>query len=615
MMQPYEIVGSFAEERYPSVDSQRTINMFEYIDPTGKRPKSLFSTSGLENANLNFFPETNGARTGFIFKDAAYQVMGASLFQITGTLGNLASTKIGSFVTSEGYVGVTANTNQIIFVDGQKGYIWNTVTESFSQITDTSFPVKPIDVTSLDGFFVVIQGESRQFQLSLLEEGLVWGPDSQTFTADSSSSSTNWLIVSSTANYQTGVPFTLSTTGTLPAPLTNTDIYYAIQVDSTHIRVAASKDDAYNNNPITLTTNGTPTNTIKSLGQDQTGLVTSYPGTLVACETLHRRIFFFSQNFTEVWENAGIGTNLPFRRNNSLLMELGTPAIGSVKVGFDRLFFLSQNKDGIGSVMEVEGTTPIPVSTHALDYQINQFAEDQTLGETHVSDATGLILKENGIIFYRLNFTKANQTYVYNLTMSRPGDRKWHEEELLNGDRHPAQTHIYFQGNNYYGAYNSATLYRVDSNITTNDGEAIRRVRIGRQYTPPSYARMRIDRWLLDVIQGTPVNPIDVYDNLATQGAEPIVTEQNDNIVLEQKEFIQIPFPKIFLSVSKDGGQSYGYKQTGNMGKIGERTVRTMWRKLGVTPDGQGFVPKIEFFYDVPFVILGAGWDMSVLPD
>lgn len=614
MLQSFPIVGSFARERYAPVDPQRSINMFEYVDRTGKSPSVLFSTAGLENSNLNFFPEMNGARAAFIFKDKFYQVMGASLFEITGGVGNLATTKIGSLNTSVGYVGMTANTHQLGLVDGQNGYVWNTTTETFSEITDTTFPSKPIDITYLDGVWIVIEGENNRFNMSSLNEGLVWGPAQMTFTADSSAGM-NWLILTSAVNFQTGVSFTLSTTGALPAPLTDTDPYYAIQVDATHIRVAATQADAYNNNPITLTTNGSGTNTITSLGVEQSAQITSYPGTNRACRTLHRRVFFFMDTFTEVWEYSGIGTNLPIRRNNSLLMEMGTPAIGSVKVGFDKLFFLSQNKEGIGSVMEVNGTVPIPVSPHALDYEINQFAQDQTLGDTHVEDATGVLIKENGIIFYRLNFTRANHTYVYNVSMSTPEIRLWHEEEVLNGDRHPAQTHAYYQGNNYYGSYNSPVLYRVDNLLATNDGEAIRRVRIPRIVVPPGYNRIRIKRFQLDVIQGEQVTPENIVDNWATQEGDPIVTEQGDNIVLTQVRHIHITQPYILLSVSKDGGQSYGNKLHGNMGKIGERTATTYWRKLGTSPEGQGFLPRVEFFFDVPFTVMGAAWDYEVLPE
>jgi len=69
------------------------------------------------------------------------------------------------------------------------------------------------------------------------------------------------------------------------------------------------------------------------------------------------------------------------------------------------------------------------------------------------------------------------------------------------------------------------------------------------------------------------------------------------------------------LSFSKDGGQTYGNVLFGNMGKLGQLTYRTLWRKLGTTPRGQGFVPKIEFFADIPFIMLGAAWAYEVLPE
>ena len=50
--------------------------------------------------------------------------------------------------------------------------------------------------------------------------------------------------------------------------------------------------------------------------------------------------FYFLSFLHEVWENAGLGVNLPFRRNNTLLMEYGTPAIGSISVSFDTMIFL-----------------------------------------------------------------------------------------------------------------------------------------------------------------------------------------------------------------------------------------------------------------------------------
>ncbi len=601
MRKDYDIVGSYDNQRVSPINAERTVNMFEYIDEQGKRPKVLLSTSGLIDADLDFGSEIDGSRATFVFDNGIFQVFGSSVFLTTGTVGALVTSLIGTIVTSSGYVGVDANTFQVIFVDGTAGYIWDTNATTFVQITDTGFPINPIDVCYLDGFFLVAAGGTNNFQLSSFNQGMVWSGGSATFTADAG---TDILTLStSNANFQTGIPVKVSTTGTLPSPLNATDTYYVIMVGSSStnpgtIKLATSYANAIAGTAIDLTTAGAPTNTITVQGQLQLGSITSHPGTIVACRTLHRRIFLFSQNYTEVWENAGLGTNLPFRRNNSLLMEVGTPAIGSVAVGFDRMFFLAQDKDGLAGVMEVRGTESIPVSNRALDFQLAQYAAGPG-----VSDARGILIKENGLIFYRLNFTAANHTFVLNVSMSTADNPKWHEEEVLNGDRHPAQTHAYFDGVNFYGDYSQAIFYIVSDQSTTNNGEKIRRMRIGRQITPEGYNRLRIDRWWLDLLQGS--LPTGNLGFTSEHGLDAIQT---------------IPYapnaqPTVFLSISKDGGQSYGNNLRSTMGKIGERTHRTVWRKLGTTPRGQGFVPKVEFFSEIPFIILGAAWDFEVLPE
>ena len=495
---------------------------------------------------------------------------------------------------------------------------------AFTMITDAAFPTVPLDVCYLDGFFAVIQGGTNTFELSLFNQGLVWGPAQNTFTADDTIGN-NWLIIGTsqisgaagTQNFQTGVPFSLTTTGSLPSPLVSSTTYYAIFVDSTHIRVATSYANAIAGIAITLTTNGTPTNTIIGDGQLQQGQVTSHPGTLVACRTLHRRIFFFSQFFTEVWENAGIGTNLPFRRNNSVLMEFGTPAIGSIAVGEDRMFFLSQTRDGQGSVMMVAGTESIPVSNRALDFQLAQYAAAQ-----QVADCRGFMVKENGLIFYRMNFTLANHTFVYDLTLSDPTREEgklWHEEEVLNGNRHIAQTHSYINGINYVGHYALPILYILDSQTYSNDGQSIQRMRIGKPVCPPGYQRLRIDRWQIDLLQGNIADlgePTEIELDLGTENNLLITTETGINIELEQQGFVRTGeiVPTIYFSISKDGGQTYGFQLVQAMGSIGHRTFRNVYRKLGTTVRGQAFVPKIQIYDQIPVVILGTAWGMAVLP-
>lgn len=356
MRKDYDLVGSYDNQRVSTINAERTVNLFEYMDPNGKRPKVLLSTAGLRNANLNFGSETGGSRATFVFDNAIYQVYGSSVFRTTGSTGLLSTTLIGNLTTTEGYVGIDANTYQVIFVDGQEGYIWDINALTFEKITDTGFPANPIDVCYLDGFFLVANGDTNNFQLCLINQGMVWSAGTATFTANAG---TDILTLStSNANFATGIPVTVSTTGTLPTPLVAGTTYYVIRVGASTtnpgtIKLATTYENAIANIAIDITMAGAPTNTILVSGQLQLGSITSHPGTIVGCRTLHRRIFLFSENYTEVWENAGLGTNLPFRRNNSLLMEVGTPALGSIVVGFDRMFFLAQDKDGLAGVIDI----------------------------------------------------------------------------------------------------------------------------------------------------------------------------------------------------------------------------------------------------------------------
>ena len=712
MRKDYDLVGSYDNQRVSTINAERTVNMFEYMDPNGKRPKTLLSTSGLVNANLNFGAETGGSRGSFVFKNAIYQVYGATVYRITGATGNLLVAPIGTLTTTVGFVGIDANTFQVIFVDGSQGWIYDTNAQTFRQITDTGFPTKPIDVCYLDGFFVVANGGTNNFQLSSFEQGMVWSggatTPATTFTASTTdstltlsgngfnfatgvpitlsttsggatftaSAATDVLTLStSNANFATGTSLKFTTTGTLPAELNITDTFYSIMIGlpSTNpgtIKVATTLANALLGTAINLTTNGTPTNTVNGTsilpaplvagttyyvilvgsaganpatiqlatsytnaiagtnivltsngapvnniavtGQLQLASITSHPGNIVGCRTLHRRLFLFSENYTEVWENQGAGANLPFRRNNASLIEVGTPAIGSISVGFDSMFFLAQDRDGLAGVMGVRGTQAILFSNKALDFQLAEYAANPLTG---VADARGLLIKETGLIFYRLNFTLANHTFVLGVSMSTAEAPKWHEEEVLNGDRHPAQTHVYYNGVNYYGDYRSPEFYIVDDRVPTNDGEAIRRMRIGRQMTPEGYNRLRIDRFQIDLLQGQLdiTHLVDV--TLDTELSEEITTEDGIDIILDQQSVVGGGQPVVFLSISKDGGQTYGNLLIGNMGKLGERTYRTVWRKLGTTPRGQGYVPKVEFFNEIPFVVLGAAWDFEDMPE
>jgi hypothetical protein len=623
----YDIVGSYDNQRYSSISAERSINCFEYIDPHGKKPKALINTSGLINTNSNYaaFNITGGFRAQFVFNGFEYSVIGNSFVSqnnigVIKLLGTLEQ-------NNTNFVGIDANTFQIFFVDGQSGYIYDTLTGNFTVITDPAFPPNPVDCCFLDDFFVVAQGDTPNFQLSMFDQGLIWGPDNagtlNTFTMAAGSSN---IVISygtgtSIANYQIGTPIVFSgSQPPLPTEFTAGVTYYVKSIiNGSTITVSATDGGG----AIISAAGGS--GSLTNNGQLQQGAISTHPGNIVACRTLHRRLFLLSSFYTEVWENAGIGTNLPFRRNNSLLMEYGTPAVGSIAVSFDTMAFLSQTRDGLGPVVQVKGTSAIPISNQALDFQLAQYAAvtipNTTPVQTQVTDCRAFLILENGLIFYRMNFTAANHTFVYNVSLSRPEQelKLWHEEEILNGNRHPAQTHAYFNGVNYVGDFASPILYQVDAGTVTNNNVPIRRARIPKPFVVEAYQRIRCDRLQIDMLQGQLPAP-NVIDNdltLFTESGMEIDTESGEALLVTvgTTEYDLAQPPIMFLSLSRDGGQTYPFQTTALCGRVGNRSARTVFRKLGTTPRGQAFQPYIEFYSEVPFVIMGASWVFEVMPE
>jgi len=124
---------------------------------------------------------------------------------------------------------------------------------------------------------------------------------------------------------------------------------------------------------------------------------------------------------------------------------------------------------------------------------------------------------------------------------------------------------------------------------------------------------------MVDIIQGlAEIHNLDNILDLLAENGFTLTTEGSQDLLLESSTTSPLYNPNdhvVFLSVSKDGGVTYNYRQAASVGAIGQRTHRSVWRKLGVIPRGQGFIPKIEFFAEIPFIILGAAWAFEIMPE
>ena len=473
------IVGDYGKDIENKLDGQRTINMYVRSTPEGKSKAVLCPMPGLQ-ANPIMFADLNEVRSLFSYKDKLYAVVSNKIFTVSSTN---VKVELGEIQSNNGYVGVDGNVKQIMWVDGSKGYIYDTSTSSFSTVTAAGFPSNPCDVSFIDGYFIVTAGQTNRFYVSALNDGLTW--------------------------------------------------------------------DALNFEGIQ-----------------------SRPDIVIGVRTLHRRIFLFGKKSTEVWYDAG-ASDFPFRRDNNMLLEYGCAAAGSIATGHQLMLWLAGDENGVGSVVMTDGTTPVAVSTPAVDYAI------QNMGD--VSDMKGTIYKIDGHVFYELSSTLANRTFVFDVT-----EKTWLEKQTLNKGRSVVNCHAFSYKKHFVGAYNEGAIYVLDPFAYTDNGAAIRRERITGHFSTPHLQQIRITRLTIDIVAGVGL-PAKHYPS-----------KYNHDHYDE---------PQIYLSWSKDGGDFYGNEQAKSMGKIGDRTHRCIWKRLGVARD---WVFKVEVMSKNKVFILGCSVEYEV---
>jgi Phage stabilisation protein len=309
-----------------------------------------------------------------------------------------------------------------------------------------------------------------------------------------------------------------------------------------------------------------------------TARITSDEEKIVGIRVVNRRIFVFGQNITEIFYNSrssGLDSlatsSFPFVRDNNQVLQYGCASLASIAQEENILVWLATRKDGGPTVRMTSGGEAKKISDTAVEYSLQSY--------TNLAACYGFMYTINGHTFYCLNNPIDNKTWCYDFTMD-----VWHEQQMINGNYYFASTHSYYKGKHYLGHYAAPKLSEMKDVFTFNDNENIHCLRI-----PPTVRdgkdlqRLVIDRLELQGFQG--------------RGAE---TLENGQFELD---------PKVYLSVSLDGGKTYGNPISMTTGKVGEFDWETIWINLGV---GKSFTFKFETFHRAKTGFLRADLKLSL---
>lgn len=337
--------------------------------------------------------------------------------------------------------------------------------------------------------------------------------------------------------------------------------------------------------------------------------IQAYPGLNVGVGVVNRRLYFFKTDSTEVWYNSG-NADFPFRRDNNLLFNFGCLAASSIVSDFGFLFWLAKDRNGVGSVMMTTGQEPIKISEESIDNLIASF--------TAPSDVISYIYKDLGHIFLVMTWNTDDTTLVYDSTM-----KVWHQMQMhrtivniavpnSGKVRHLSNCHAYFNNTHYIGSYKNPILYEFSRDFATNAGEQIRRIRVCPHFFDENYRMMQLTSLQIDMQMGIGISGTsEDISYWMTSDRDFIVDDQGNNLIWSNPMQTVGANPKVYLRISRDGGNTYGNYHAASVGRIGNRRARAIFRRLGLCRD---LVAEFTFSDPVlPVAMLGASIKYEVL--
>ena len=311
------------------------------------------------------------------------------------------------------------------------------------------------------------------------------------------------------------------------------------------------------------------------------------PDDLVALIVDHREIYLLGEASSEVWVDVGT-VPFPFQRIPGTNTQHGCAAKFSLSRLGNSFAYVSRNLRGQGQIMQIEGYKPTRISTHAVE---------QTLVNQYIDDAISWTYQLEGHECYVVTFPTLQLTWVYDATT-----QMWHKWLYLNDlgqyERHRGQCSAVFQGMVLCGDYDNGSIYELDPDNYTDNGQNIRRLRraphlvadFQRQYFDELQIQFQPGVGFTGLSTSSPAIPGAVYlgDTYAITPTQTLTIPFDGTYILGIADIaanITTNNPQAMLRWSNDGGSTWSKEYWVSIGTIGRYKNRAIWRRLGTARD------------------------------
>ena len=348
----------------------------------------------------------------------------------------------------------------------------------------------------------------------------------------------------------------------------------------------------------------------------QTGAFQTKSDTILAAVRFPGRgnlLFLFGSVVVESWTDQGLAL-FPYAKSTSFNLDYGCLNASTIADNEEYVVWLSQNEKSGPALSITDGSSIKRISTDGIDYRLSNL--------TDPTDCYGFFFRQDGHLIYQFAFPTDNLSYLYDMNT---GEFFTVTDENLN--YHPAKKVIFFNNTYYFVSNKDGKFYEFDTSITkyiyslpTDTTQVVREIPRYRICPPirltsqQSYIAKNLG---FTIEQGQPNTiteqsvPLPFpYTVLTTEDGKFLTTETGS--VLQTTAFMgtmtnYISSSVVDLSISRDGGKTFGNRWRQNMNDQGEGKSLFIYRRLGRVNDSSC---KLDFIGFDRFVVFDGELEM-----
>lgn len=274
-------------------------------------------------------------------------------------------------------------------------------------------------------------------------------------------------------------------------------------------------------------------------------------------------IFVMGSNVTEAWFDTG-GRLFPYQRNTQFNIDYGCLNPATVAYMDTYVVWLAKNESSGPIIMASDGGLPQKITSDGIDYL---FATLQ-----YPENSQGFLFRQDGHLFYHINFYKDNLSLFYDFNT-----QKFYHASDSNMNYFIASSIAFFGNQYYFVSRNNGNIYALDTTITTyeettkggvNQIKEIPRIRICSNIREANSNYMILNDICLTMESGT----ASYYQQY--NGSGELLGPDSP-----------ISLPRVDLSLSVDGGMTFGSSFSQELPKIGKGKSRLYFWGLGAAND------------------------------